>query len=67
VLDIQLRILERHSVKLFAVFDYVLTIGVNFRTFLSGSGIVAEQPVESYGKNLDRILEYLMGLENHLR
>lgn len=67
MLDIQLRILERHSVKLFAVFDYVLTIEVNFSTFLSGSGIMAEQQMESYGKNVDRILEYLMGLENHLR
>ncbi len=27
------------------------------------SGIVAEQPIESYGKSVDRILEDLMGLE----
>lgn len=27
------------------------------------SGIVAEKPIESYGKNVDRILEDLMGLE----
>lgn len=29
----------------------------------SGEGLTAERPIESYGKNVDRILEDLMGLE----